>query len=155
MPDYPRGLLRWGLRLPIWLYRVHLGWLLGERFLLLEHVGRRSGCKRQAVIEVVKHDPESDSYFVVSGWGRRSDWFQNLKRIGEATIWVGRRRLQVHAQEISTEEATDVLADYTRRYPRAFKELTRLFLGEALPPGRASSRKLAERMPMVAFRRLA
>jgi hypothetical protein len=30
----PHGLLRFGLRLPIWLYRLHLGWLLGNRFLL-------------------------------------------------------------------------------------------------------------------------
>ena len=30
-----RGLLRFGVRLPLWLYRLHLGWLLGERLLRL------------------------------------------------------------------------------------------------------------------------
>lgn len=48
----PRGLLRLGFRLPIWLYRLNLGWILGERFLLLTHTGRKSGLVRQTVIEV-------------------------------------------------------------------------------------------------------
>ena len=61
----PHGLLRFGLRLPIWLYRLHLGWLFGNRFLLLTHIGRKSGLPRQTVIEVVKHDKESDRFFVV------------------------------------------------------------------------------------------
>ena len=45
--DAPPGkALRLGLRLPIWLYRLHLSWLLGERFLLLTHTGRNSGLPR-------------------------------------------------------------------------------------------------------------
>jgi hypothetical protein len=52
----PRGLLRLALRLPIWLYRWRLGWLLGDRFLLLTHTGRKSGLPRQVVLEVVHHD---------------------------------------------------------------------------------------------------
>jgi hypothetical protein len=36
----PRGLLRVGLRVPLWAYRLHLGWLLGDRFLRLTHIGR-------------------------------------------------------------------------------------------------------------------
>lgn len=30
-------------KLPLVLYRLHLGWLLGTRFMQLTHVGRRSG----------------------------------------------------------------------------------------------------------------
>ncbi len=48
MVDTPPGkVLRLGLRLPIWLYRARLGRLLGERFLLLTHIGRKSGLPRQ------------------------------------------------------------------------------------------------------------
>jgi hypothetical protein len=36
----PRGLLRLGLRGRIWLYRARWGWLPGDRFLMLVHVGR-------------------------------------------------------------------------------------------------------------------
>jgi len=38
----PRGLVRLAFRAPIWLYRAHLGWLLGYRFVLLTHTGRKS-----------------------------------------------------------------------------------------------------------------
>jgi hypothetical protein len=33
------------LRLPIWAYRARLEWLLGRRFVCIEHVGRRSGAR--------------------------------------------------------------------------------------------------------------
>jgi deazaflavin-dependent oxidoreductase (nitroreductase family) len=151
-PRPPRGLLRLVARTPIWLYRLHLGWLLGDRFLMLEHTGRRSGRKRRVVLEVVKHDSDSDSYFVVSAWGVKADWLQNLRSTPQAVLRVGRRVLEVRGEEIGIDEAAGVVEEYSWRYPLAFRELTRLFLGEALPPGWRSSRRLAERMPMVVLR---
>jgi len=35
------------LRMPVWLYRLHLGWLLGNRFLCIAHRGRKSGKLRE------------------------------------------------------------------------------------------------------------
>ncbi len=52
----PRGLARLGWRAPIWFYRLGLGGLLGRRFVLLNHIGRKSGQPRQAVLEVVHHN---------------------------------------------------------------------------------------------------
>lgn len=46
----PRGLLRLAARLPLWLYRAGLGWLLSNRFLMLTHIGRKSGLPRQVVV---------------------------------------------------------------------------------------------------------
>lgn len=148
----PRGLLRLAARAPIWLYRLHAGWLLGDRFLMLEHIGRRSARRRRVVLEVVKHDPASDSYFVVSAWGVKADWLQNLRRTPAAVLRVGRRVLEVRGEEIGIDEAAAAINDYSQRYPLAFRELARLFLGEALAPGGASSRRLAERMPVVVLR---
>jgi deazaflavin-dependent oxidoreductase (nitroreductase family) len=148
----PRGVLLLGLRLPIWLYRLHLGWLLGNRFLLLNHTGRKSSQVHQAVIEVVKHDPESNSFFVVSGWGSKSDWYQNIQTYPDVIIYSGRKRLPAHAENIPLAEAVDILYEFTIRYPIAFKELTALFLGERLQPGLEASQRLAEKMPMVVFR---
>ena len=54
-PKLPSGFSRLMFRLPIYLYKVGLGGLLGGRFLLLNHVGRKSGQPRQAVVEVVRH----------------------------------------------------------------------------------------------------
>jgi hypothetical protein len=41
-------------RLPIHLYRLDLGWLLGHRVLLLSHRGRKSGLIRATPLEVVR-----------------------------------------------------------------------------------------------------
>jgi deazaflavin-dependent oxidoreductase (nitroreductase family) len=147
----PGGLLRILLRMPIWLYRLHLGWLLGNRFLLLSHTGRKSGQVHQTVIEVVNHDRVSNSFFVVSGWGDKSDWYLNIHENPDVIIYGGRQRLPVHAEDIPLAEAVDILNEYTRRYPTAFKELTSLFLGERMQPGPEASMRLAKKMPMVVF----
>ena len=104
----PHGLLRFGLRLPIWLYRLRLGWLLGNRFLLLTHIGRKSGMSRQTVIEAVKHDYETDSFFVVSGWGNQSDWYRNIHKNPDVVINVSLRKLHVHAEDIPLSQAVDI-----------------------------------------------
>jgi deazaflavin-dependent oxidoreductase (nitroreductase family) len=147
----PRGALRLGLRLPIWLYRVHLGWLLGNRFLMLTHTGRKSGLPRQAVVEVVEHEEATDTYYVVSGWGEKADWYQNIRKSPQVTIHVSGRRFQTKAKFIPQEEAIDILGAYARNHPIAFSELSGLFLGERLKPGSDAPGRIAEKMPMVAF----
>jgi hypothetical protein len=64
----PTGLSRLLFRIPIHLYRLGLGWPLGSRLLLLNHVGRVSGQPRRVVLEVVAHDRTDCSYVVASGW---------------------------------------------------------------------------------------
>ena len=79
-------------RLPILFYKAHLGWLLGDRFLLLIHTGRVSGETRQAVLEVIRHDKAEIVYYVASGFGEKSDWFRkpngyHRKRLNES-FWI-------------------------------------------------------------------
>jgi deazaflavin-dependent oxidoreductase (nitroreductase family) len=150
--DRPPGqALRFGLRLPVWLYRLHMSWLLGNRFLMLTHQGRKSGQSHHTVIEVVKFEKHTNTYYAVSGWGKKADWYQNIHKDPAVVIQTGRRKLKVHASDIPLAEAIDILDEYTRQHPLAFKELTGLFLGEQLQPGQDASRRLAELMPMVAF----
>jgi len=150
--DTPPGkALRFGLRLPIWLYRARLGWLLGDRFLMLTHTGRKSGLPRQVVIEVVQHDKQTDTYYVVSGWGEKSDWYQNIRKTPSVTIHTGGRTFHSKAEFIPVEKAIDILKAYARDHPIAFNELSGLFLGERMKPGSDAPERLARKMPMVAF----
>lgn len=154
--DTPPGkFLRLGLRLPIWLYRARLGWLLGDRFLMLTHIGRKSGLPRQTVIEVVRHDKETGTYYVVSGWGEKSDWYRNIRKSPAVTIQAGRRKFQARAQFVGLEEAIRLIEAYTRDHPTASRELAGLFLGKRRQPGDDVPRQIAEKMPMVAFHPLA
>ena len=86
----PTGLIRTIFRAPIYLYRARLGWLLGNRVLLLHHIGHVSGKERHAVLEVVEHDPADDSFVVASGWGSTAAWYRNVIHSPDVTIQVGR-----------------------------------------------------------------
>ena len=67
----PAGLTRWLFRVPVYAYRLGLGWIFGERMLLLNHIGRISGKQHQTILEVAGHDRSDGSYVVASGWGPR------------------------------------------------------------------------------------
>lgn len=154
MPSAPGPILRSVLRAPRAMYRWHLGWLLGRRFLLLEHVGRATGCRHQTVLEVIGYDRSTGEALVMSGWGRASDWFRNVEVAGHATVTLGRRTVMVGARVLDTEEAAAVLADYERRNrwvrPVVRGVLSRLagFRYEGTDEGRLA---LVRQLPVVRF----
>jgi deazaflavin-dependent oxidoreductase (nitroreductase family) len=122
----PKGLKRLMFRAPIWLYNVGLGSLLGGRFLLLNHIGRKSGLPRQTVLEVVNFDPLTGTYFVASGFGENSDWYQNILKNPDVMIQVGSKTIPVTACVLEANESGEAMIDYARRNPRAAKELMRI-----------------------------
>jgi deazaflavin-dependent oxidoreductase (nitroreductase family) len=146
----PKGISRIIWRLPVWMYRAHLGRLLTDHFLLLQHTGRKSGQMRYAVLEVVKYDQDTDTYFVAAGFGEKSDWFQNLSKTPRAMIQVGRRKLSVTARRLSVEEAESILLDYARLHPAALRNLARV-LGYPLEETQAGYRALAQVVPILAL----
>ena len=124
-PDPPTGFRRAFSRAPIYLYRCHLGFLLGGRFLLLEHVGRKSGARRQVVLEVVNHDAVGDGYVLAAGFGPKSDWYPNLRAQPNATVQVGRRRLSVTAEFLDAETGADFMAHYAAEHPKLGMRIAR------------------------------
>jgi len=93
----PSGWLRRLLRAPIFLYRVGLGQLLGHRFLLLTHRGRRSGLPRQTVLEVLRFNARTRSAVVLSATGERADWFRNILAAPPLEVQIGAYRYQPEA----------------------------------------------------------
>lgn len=147
----PQGAGRLLFRAPIYLYRIGLGWLLGERFLLLNHIGRKSGLARQAVLEVVATDPATDTYYVASGWGRTSHWFKNVQANPEVVIKVGRRELAARAKILDRERSGKMMVDYGRRNPRAAQALSRM-VGLAADGSEERYRAIGEEhIPFVAL----
>ncbi|MCM0620321.1 nitroreductase family deazaflavin-dependent oxidoreductase [Nocardioides bruguierae] len=114
---------RWAVRAPIPLFRHGLGFLLGPRMLMLEHVGRTSGEPRYAVLEVVERE-DDDHLLVASGLGRRSQWFRNLTATPACHVSTGRRRrVPATAAELSPTDRDAALARYAARNPRAWHAL--------------------------------
>lgn len=122
----PHGVSRVMYRLPIWLFHVHLGWLLGNRFLLLTHTGRKSGLPRQNVLEVLQYERPSSTYYVLAAWGEKSDWVRNVMKTPEVAIAAGHRHFDACAVRLSPDETEHFLLSYARRHPVAARILPRL-----------------------------
>ncbi len=120
------GIGRFFFRAPIFLYRVGLGGLLGKRFLLLNHIGRKSGLPRQAVLEVVNYDRSNNTYFIAAGFGKKSHWYRNILAHPEINIQVGWHKMKVTAVPLGPEQSGEAMVDYARRHPTAAKNLSRM-----------------------------
>lgn len=140
----PSGMLRRALQLPALLYRVHLGWLLGHRFLLLTHRGRRSGRIRHTVLEVVRYDRRSGECIVAAGWGARAAWYRNLQAQPALAITIGRDHYRPEQRFLSDAEVRATLREYQHRH-RLLAWLAARLLGRSIAQ--------ATPLPMVAFRR--
>lgn len=146
----PRGFTRALYRLPIWLYHVHLGWLLGKRCLLLTHTGRKSGLARQTVLEVLEYEKASGTCYVCAGWGEKSDWVLTVTKTPEVTITIGRRQFNACARRLSAEETEQKILAYARRYPIARRALPHM-LGYRVDGTEEDFRALARLEIVFAF----
>jgi deazaflavin-dependent oxidoreductase (nitroreductase family) len=113
---YPIGLARAMLRLPIWLYRLGLGWVMQQmRLMVLTTWGRKSGLPRHTAIEYRTH---GSKIYVVSAWGRRPNWYSNLIEQPVVRMRMGRRTFSARATVVEDpSEALRVLYLFRKRAP--------------------------------------
>jgi deazaflavin-dependent oxidoreductase (nitroreductase family) len=146
---YPSGLARIAFRFPILLYHLNLGWLFGERALLLEHRGRKSGIIRKVVVEVIDHDLQRDSYTIAAAWGNQSDWYKNIQAQPSVNVVVGTKRFSVVAKILSADEAAQQLNTYATKHPFAFRQFGLLMFGLKTHDTVQIIKSLTEVMPLV------
>lgn len=147
----PGSIIRFLARLPARAYDLHLGPLLGHRFLLLTHQGRKSGRRYRTVLEVVQYDPVTRESVVAAGWGHRADWYRNLQARPAVEVRTGADRYTPGQRFLDVDEVEALL----RRYEREHEFIAWLFtyvLGFPFFRSPAQRRAAAERLPMVAFR---
>ena len=125
-PPKPQGLLKWAFHLPRYLYRWHLGWVLGHLCLMITHVGRKTGSLRQTVLEVVHFDPTTQECIVMSGYGTQSDWYRNIQVHPATEVQVGRRRYTPRQRVLEAQETLHILQEFQRQHPWRFRELMHL-----------------------------
>jgi deazaflavin-dependent oxidoreductase (nitroreductase family) len=149
-PAPPRGVVRWLARLPIYLYQIGLGRLLGSRFLRLKHTGRVSGMPRFTVLEVVDDDPEAGTYVVASGWGERSDWVKNIQADPRVEVEVAGRSFPATAHRLPPDAAAQVMLSYGRKHPFALRELASV-MGYRVERDEAAYLALGREVPIFVF----
>jgi deazaflavin-dependent oxidoreductase (nitroreductase family) len=147
----PTGLSRLLFRMPIYVYRLGLGWLFGDRLMLLNHIGRVSGKQRQTVLEVVAHDPADDSFVVASGWGPTAAWYRNIVHAPDVSVQVGRRTIPVTAVPLPEDEGADIFTQYVLRHRTAAKYILPRQMGFAVDGSEADFRAVERRIPFVRF----
>ncbi len=147
----PKKLRKLVFRVPIYVYRAGLGPIFGQRLLLLRHIGRVSGKPRQAVLEVVDHDPADDSFVVASGWGPTAAWYRNVMHTPDVTIQVGRRNMPVRAVKLDEEDGAKIFAKYAARHRAAAKYLLPRLLGYSVDGSEADFRAVGRQLPFIRF----
>ena len=136
---YPRGVLRWALRFPLVLYRLGLGDLLARsRLVVLTTRGRKSGLARHTIVEYRMH---GSKIYLISGWGQRPNWVQNLLESPYATVQAGPRRYNVHAYPVdNTSEILRALFLFRKPAPGIYDAL----LARMTDADKVNARKLPE-----------
>lgn len=147
----PHGFSRLAFRAPLWFYRLGMGRLLGRRFLKLTHTGRKSGLPRHTVLEVVRFDRPANTYYIAVGFGKRSDWYQNILANPHVEVDSAGQHNQAVAVPLSADEAGDELVDYAHRHPAAFKELAN-FMGYRVDGTDADIHALGNFLDMFALK---
>jgi deazaflavin-dependent oxidoreductase (nitroreductase family) len=111
------SVLSWLFRIPLWLYRARLGWLLDHRLARLTHVGRRTGRVHQTVVEVVRFDPRTREIVVAAGWGGQTDWYRNIQAVPALEIRAGRFAYRPSQRFLTADETYAEVQRYVRRHP--------------------------------------
>jgi deazaflavin-dependent oxidoreductase (nitroreductase family) len=126
--DKPPALLTAVFKVPTLIYRAGLGHLLGKRFLLLVHRGRKSGLERRVVLEVIHYEAKPTYAAVLSGWGKRSQWFRNIEASPPLAVWIGKDRwLEPEFIVLEPDEVVEVVEEYRRNHRLLMWTLDRFF----------------------------
>jgi deazaflavin-dependent oxidoreductase (nitroreductase family) len=126
--ENPPASLKLTFKIPTLIYRAGLGRLLGKRFLLLVHRGRKSELERQVVLEVIHHEANPPSAAVLSGWGTRSQWFRNIQASPPLAVCIGRERwAEPEVAVLEPDEVVEVVEEYRRNHGFLMWTLDRFF----------------------------
>ena len=113
------GRLMLGLfRTPLWLYRRDRGWVLGRTFLMLVHVGRKSGQPHETVAMVLADDDDTGEVVIVSAWGPDADWLRNLRAGPAREVRIGHDCFVPEHRFLDVDEAVAVGIAFRHRHPK-------------------------------------
>lgn len=149
--ERPGTLLRAMFRLPVYLYRLDLGWLLGHRFLMVTHRGRKTGLLRQTVVEVLRYDPATQESIVISALGERADWFRNLRANPPLEVQTARARYVPLYRVPTPDETASVLGTFSRDHPLEMR-VAEWMMGWENTRTEEGQRALSQSVRLVAFR---
>lgn len=147
----PSGVFKWFLHAPTWVYRAHLGFLMGKRFIMIEHRGRKSDHLYRTVLEVAGRYPGKSEWIVTSGTGTSADWYRNLKAGKLDAVWVGSRRHDgASVRFLEPDESAAVFHDYESAHAKTAHKLLDS-MGVSYDGSDEGRVEMMRKIPMVSF----
>ncbi len=136
-------------RWPVWVYRLHLGWLLGNRFLLVTQRGRRSGMLQQTGVMVLHYDSSSHRVCVVAG-SQKTDWYRNVQASPAVEIAIGREHYRPEQKLLEPHEIA-MLLKWSRSHHPLTARVQSWFFGWPWQASDAELLNLAQSLGGVSF----
>jgi deazaflavin-dependent oxidoreductase (nitroreductase family) len=103
-------------RIPILLYRLGLGKIVGKAILIISTFGRKTGKVHRTPIEYYRHQGK---LYVMSGFMDSPDWYQNLQANPHVTLNTDQGVMHAIARKPETEEEWRGAAGFFKNSPIA------------------------------------
>lgn len=116
----PNSFLKFFFKIPLLMHKIGFGgWekLIGAEWMLLSTTGRKTGRRRDSMVDVMDYDSASDTYYIEAAYGARADWYRNIKAHPIFDAQVGRRKFKAQAQELNEADTGEMLVRFYRRKP--------------------------------------
>jgi len=123
---------------------------MGNRFVMIEHLGRNSGHLYRTVLEVAGIYPDTDEWIVTSGTGPRADWYRNLQAGTLQAVWIGSKRCGATVRFLDAEEAGSVFHDYESAHRKTAAKLMKS-MGVSYDGTDEGRVEMMRSIPMVSF----
>ena len=116
----PSALLKFFFKTPLLMHKLGFGgWerLIGAQWMLITTIGRKTGKRRETMVDVMDYSEANDTYYIEAAYGTRADWYKNIQSNPIFEAQVGRRKFKARAGALSTEGAAELLVRFYRQKP--------------------------------------
>ena len=116
----PSALLKFFFKVPLLMHKIGFGgWerLIGAQWMLITTIGRKTGKRRETMVDLMDYDKANDTYYIEAAYGARADWYKNIQSNPIFEAQVGRRKFKARAGALSTEGASEMLVQFYRQKP--------------------------------------
>lgn len=116
----PSALLKFFFKTPLLMHKLGFGgWerLIGAQWMLITTIGRKTGKRRETMVDVMDYNEANDTYYIEAAYGMRADWYKNIQSNPIFEAQVGRRKFKARAGALTTEGAAELLVRFYRQKP--------------------------------------
>lgn len=116
----PNPLMKFFFKVPLFMHKLGLGgWerLIGAQWMLLTTTGRKTGKRRETLVDVMDYNTTTDTYFIEAAYGAHADWYKNIQAQPIFQAQVGRRKFTANAKELDQQDTGEMLVQFFRRKP--------------------------------------